>query len=172
MDHPSTLDTVHNMSIVFDEQGEYGKALNSLDGREKILAIDHPSTVKMDLVFDEQEEYGEALERYHRALDGKEKALGMNHPDTLNTAHNIGSVLTSKGSMARHLSGTSEPSMAERRRSEWTTQTLSTPWAQFSTTKGSTARHFDDTSEPSMAVRKNSETTLQPANQLPTSRQY
>jgi len=26
-DHPSTLDTVHNMGVVFRKQGEYGKAL-------------------------------------------------------------------------------------------------------------------------------------------------
>jgi tetratricopeptide (TPR) repeat protein len=70
--------TVHNMAIVFDNQGEYGKALEwyqrALDGKEKTLGKDHPSTLQtvnnMALVFSNQGEYGKALEWYQRALDG------------------------------------------------------------------------------------------------------
>jgi tetratricopeptide (TPR) repeat protein len=140
-DHPSTLDTVNNMGLVFDNQGEYGKALEwyqrALDGKEKTLGKDHPSTLdtvnNMGSVFDNQGEYGKALEWYQRALDGCEKTLGKDHPSTLRHRPQHGPRFsTSKGSMARHLSGTSEPSMATRRHSERTTLPLSAPsttWA-------------------------------------------
>jgi hypothetical protein len=67
--------------------------------------------------------------------------------------------------MARHLSGTSKPSMAVRRHSERTTQslsTLSTTWARFLTTKGSMARHLSGTSESSVAVGRHSGGTTPP----------
>jgi tetratricopeptide (TPR) repeat protein len=135
------------MGIVFDNQGEYGKALEwyqrALDGKEKTLGKDHPSTLdtvnNMALVFSNQGEYGKALEWYQRALDGKEKTLGKDHPSTLQTVHNMALVFSTKGSMARHLSGTSEPSMAKRRHSERTTLPLSRPsttWPRFSTNQG------------------------------------
>ena len=48
-DHPSTLTTVHNMALVFDNQGQYDKALEYLEralaSREKSLGVGHPSTL-------------------------------------------------------------------------------------------------------------------------------
>jgi Tfp pilus assembly protein PilF len=65
MDHPGALGTAHNMAVVFDKQGEYGKALEwyrrALDGREKTLGMDHPDTLgtvnNMASVFDKRGEY-------------------------------------------------------------------------------------------------------------------
>ncbi|KAA8903433.1 hypothetical protein FN846DRAFT_813895 [Sphaerosporella brunnea] len=96
-DHPSTLDTVHNMACVFASKGEYGKVLEwyqrALDGREKTLGNDHPSTLatvhNMASVFNDQGEYGKALQWYQRALDGQEKTLGKDQFYTLATVHNI-----------------------------------------------------------------------------------
>jgi tetratricopeptide (TPR) repeat protein len=93
-DHPST--TVHIMASVF----EYGKALEwyqrALDGFEKTLGKDHPSTLStvhnMGSVFDHQGEYGKALEWYQRALDGRLKIYGEDHPSTRRTARNLASV--------------------------------------------------------------------------------
>jgi tetratricopeptide (TPR) repeat protein len=123
MGHHSTLATVNNMGMVFNKQGEYGKALEwyqrALDGYEKTLGMDHSSSLNtvdnMALVFDNQGEYGKALEWYQRALDGREKTLGMDHPrhSRHRPQHGL-SFRGSKGSMARHLSGTSGPSMALR----------------------------------------------------------
>ncbi|KAF8252586.1 hypothetical protein K440DRAFT_657801 [Wilcoxina mikolae CBS 423.85] len=49
-DHPSTLNTIGNMALVFEHQGEYDKALEwyqrALDGKEKALGKDHPSTLR------------------------------------------------------------------------------------------------------------------------------
>jgi tetratricopeptide (TPR) repeat protein len=68
-DHYSTLNTVHNMGLVFFNQGEYGKALEwfqrALDGFENTLGKDHPDTLitvkNMGTVFFNQGEYGKAL---------------------------------------------------------------------------------------------------------------
>jgi hypothetical protein len=69
MNHPDTLNTVHNVGSVFNKHGEYGKALEryqrALDGREKTLGMDHPDTLDsvnyVGSVFDNQGEYGKAL---------------------------------------------------------------------------------------------------------------
>jgi tetratricopeptide (TPR) repeat protein len=49
--HPDTLATFHNMASVFDNQGEYDKALTwyqrAFDGREKMLGKNHPHTVRI-----------------------------------------------------------------------------------------------------------------------------
>jgi tetratricopeptide (TPR) repeat protein len=48
-DHPSTLITVNNMASVYDNQGDYSKALEwyirALAGLEKSLGKDHPDTL-------------------------------------------------------------------------------------------------------------------------------
>jgi tetratricopeptide (TPR) repeat protein len=85
------------MASVFDNQGQYEKALEwyrrALEGREKTLGKDHPSTLhtvhNMALVFDHQGQYEKALEWYRRALDGYEKTLGKDHPDSLRAAKNM-----------------------------------------------------------------------------------
>jgi tetratricopeptide (TPR) repeat protein len=110
-DHPSTLDTVHNMGLVFHKEGEYSKALEwyqrALDGREKTLGKDHPSTLdtvnNMGRVFNRQGEYGKALEWYQRVLDGKEKTLGKDHPYTLGTVNNIGIIFDNQGEYSKAL---------------------------------------------------------------------
>jgi tetratricopeptide (TPR) repeat protein len=112
MDHPSALDTAHNMAVVFDAQGEYGKALEwfqrALDGREKTLGMDQPDPLSAPSttwpsVFGSQGEYGKALEWYQRALDGREKTLGMGHPSTLATVNNMGLVFDTQGEYGKAL---------------------------------------------------------------------
>ena len=61
-DHPSTLSTVHNMAIVFQDNGEYDMALSwyrrALDGREMALGKNHPDTLatvhNMAIVFQDK----------------------------------------------------------------------------------------------------------------------
>jgi tetratricopeptide (TPR) repeat protein len=108
-------------------------------------------------------DYATAMEWYQRALDGTRRhSERTTLPLSMHRQQHRHLVFDGKGSMARHLSGTSEPSMAARRHSERTTVTLSAPsttWPRFSTGKGSMARHLSGTSEPSMAVRRHSERT-------------
>ena len=68
-EHPSTLSTVHNIAYVFDNQGEYGKAMEwyerVLAGKEKFVGKYHPSTLgtvnNIAMVFNERGKYGEAM---------------------------------------------------------------------------------------------------------------
>jgi tetratricopeptide (TPR) repeat protein len=110
-DHPSTLNTVHNMAMVFDKQGQLEKALKwygrALDGTEKTLGKDHPSTLNtvhnMAMVFDKQGQLEKALKWYGRALDGTEKILGKDHLRTLTIVHNMAGVFRTKGQYEKAL---------------------------------------------------------------------
>jgi tetratricopeptide (TPR) repeat protein len=111
MDHPDTLDTVHNMASAFDSQGEYGRALEwfqrALDGKEKTLGMDHPFTLatvnNIGVVLPKLGEYGKAFEWYQRALNSYEKTLGKDHRKTLTTIHNMGVVLRKQGEYGKAL---------------------------------------------------------------------
>jgi tetratricopeptide (TPR) repeat protein len=100
------------VGLALAAKADYATAMEwyerALDGYEKTLGIDHSSTLdtvhNMALVFDNQGEYGKALEWYQRALDGCET---RRHSEWT----------TTKGSIARHLSGTSEPSLRDDPRS-------------------------------------------------------
>jgi tetratricopeptide (TPR) repeat protein len=144
---------------VFDNQGEYGKALEwyqrALDGYENTLGKDHPNALdtvhNMGLVFFDQGEYGKALEWYQRALDGRENTLGKDHPFTFNTILNMGSIFSNQGEYGKALEWYQRALDGTRTHSENTTLPLSAPsttWARFSLTNGSMARHSNGTSEP------------------------
>jgi hypothetical protein len=53
-------------------------------GREKVLGVEHPSTLSsvnnLAEVFRDQGKYEEAEEMHRRALEGREKVLGAEHP--------------------------------------------------------------------------------------------
>ncbi|KAF3150476.1 hypothetical protein TWF594_009120 [Orbilia oligospora] len=67
-DHPSTLSTIHNIAVVFDNQGKYDEAMykRALAGKEKVLGKDHPSTLdtvhNIAVIFDNQGRYDEAMQ--------------------------------------------------------------------------------------------------------------
>jgi tetratricopeptide (TPR) repeat protein len=96
-DFKSHYNLNHCVGSALDDMGDYRGALEwyqrALDGYEKTLGKDHPSTLStvnnMAIVFRSQGEYDKALEWYQRALDGYEKTLGKDHPSTLDTIHNM-----------------------------------------------------------------------------------
>ena len=69
----------------------------ALDGYEKALGADHPSTLStvnnLGNLLKQQGKYDEAYVMYRRALDGREKALGADHLSTLDTVNNLGILL-------------------------------------------------------------------------------
>ncbi|KAL8873245.1 MAG: hypothetical protein Q9198_007058 [Flavoplaca austrocitrina] len=87
------------------EQGRYDEAeqmdRRALDGREKVLGNEHPSTLtsvsNLASVLQDQGKYEEAEQMNRRALDGSEKVLGKEHPDTLTSVSNLASVLQYQG---------------------------------------------------------------------------
>jgi tetratricopeptide (TPR) repeat protein len=104
-------DLMHDVGSALRDMGNYRGALEwyqrALDGYEKTLGKDHPSTLdtvhNMASVFDNQGEYEKALEWYQRALDGREKTLGKDHPSTLNTVHAMASVFDNQGEYEKAL---------------------------------------------------------------------
>ena len=96
---------VQRLGDITSTEGAYVEALEwyqrALEGKEKALGNDHPSTLStvnnMASVFDNQGEYHKALKWYQRALDGMEKTLGNDHPDTLTAVHNMASVFDNQG---------------------------------------------------------------------------
>jgi len=48
-DHPSTLNSINNITLVLDSQGKYTEAeamhREALEGYEKVFGRDHPSTL-------------------------------------------------------------------------------------------------------------------------------
>jgi tetratricopeptide (TPR) repeat protein len=99
------------VGLVLDAKADYAAAIEyyqrALDGFEKTLGQDHPSTLdsinNMGLVLSNQGQYGKALEWYQRALDGCEKTLGKDDPSTLDTVHNIGLVFFHQGEYGKAL---------------------------------------------------------------------
>ncbi|CAI7626296.1 unnamed protein product [Penicillium crustosum] len=80
----STLDTVHNLGILYRDQGKLKEAeeiyQRVLAGREKALGTDHISTLdtvhNLGILYRDQEKLKKAGEMYQRALAGRQKALG------------------------------------------------------------------------------------------------
>ena len=86
-------------------RGEYAAAeeisRDALDGREKVLGLEHPDTLtsvsNLGSLLERQGKYGEAEAMHRRALEGYEKMLGLEHPYTLTSVSNLGSVLERQG---------------------------------------------------------------------------
>jgi tetratricopeptide (TPR) repeat protein len=79
------------MASVYDNQGEYSKALEyyakSLAIYQATLGEQHPSTATtyhgMASVYDKQGEYSKALEYYAKSLAIYQATLGEQHPHTV-----------------------------------------------------------------------------------------
>ena len=80
----------NNIGLVYEEQGDYGKALEyyekALAISEKVLGTDHPSTAttynNIGGVYRAQGDYGKAYEYYEKAFEVVYEKLGENHPYT------------------------------------------------------------------------------------------
>ena len=107
VDHPSTLRTVHNLGILYKNQGKLKEAeemfQRALQGYEKAYGVDHPSMLDtvhgLGILYKDQGKFREAEEMYQRALQGYEKAYGVDHPSTLHTVHNLGALYTNQGKL-------------------------------------------------------------------------
>ncbi|CAG8212714.1 unnamed protein product [Penicillium nalgiovense] len=97
-DHTSTLNTVHNLGLLYRNQGKLDQAeqmyQRALAGKEKALGADHTSTLNtvnhLGIIYWNQGKLDQAEQMYQRALAGFEKALGADHTSTLDTVQNLG----------------------------------------------------------------------------------
>ena len=102
---------LNNMAGVYQEQGDYEKALEyyekDLEISERVLGSDHPSTAttynNMAGVYKEQGDYEKALEYYDKALDVRERTLGNDHPYTATTYNNMAGVYKEQGDYEKAL---------------------------------------------------------------------
>ena len=101
----SISNLLNNMALVYQDQGDYEKALEyngkALDVRERVLGSGHPDTAatynNMAVVYQEQGDYEKALKYYGKALDVKERTLGSDHPSTATTYNNMAGVYQDQG---------------------------------------------------------------------------
>ena len=105
-------DYLHMLGWVYDERGEYSKALSSyeqsLEIRKVALPPNHPDLAKsynnIGLVYDNMGEYSKALSSYERSLEIRKVALPPNHPDLATSYNNIGLVYYNMGEYSKALS--------------------------------------------------------------------
>ncbi|KAL4869013.1 P-loop containing nucleoside triphosphate hydrolase protein [Aspergillus spectabilis] len=106
-DHTSTLDTVHNLSLLYYNQSKLKEAEDmfqrALAGYKKALGPDHISTLdtvnNLGSLYSAQGKLKEAEEIYQQVLAGYEKALGPDHTSTLDTVHNLGLLYYNQGKL-------------------------------------------------------------------------
>ena len=102
---------LNNMAGVYQEQGDYEKALEyyekDLEISERVLGSDHPSTAttynNMAGVYKEQGDYEKALEYYEKDLEISERTLGNDHPSTATTYNNMAGVYKAQGDYKKAL---------------------------------------------------------------------
>jgi tetratricopeptide (TPR) repeat protein len=110
-EHTSILDTVHNLGLLYRNQGKLADAEKmyerALRGYEAALGAEHTSTLcivnNLGLLYYNQGKLADAEKMYERALRGYEKALGkdkaMTYIPALNTIWNFGSLFESQNNL-------------------------------------------------------------------------
>ena len=111
-EHPSTLDTVNNLGLLYRDQGKLADAEKMLQQAllryETALGAEHPSTLNtvnnLGNLYKDQGKLADAEKMYERALQGYKKALGednaMTYIPALNTIWGIGSLFECQGDLA------------------------------------------------------------------------
>ncbi|KAA6410089.1 MAG: nb-arc and tpr domain [Lasallia pustulata] len=107
-DNRNALDAVHNLGILYADQGKMAEAeamyRRALEGKEKAWGPEHTSTLdtvhNLGLLYKDQGKMAEAEAMYRRALEGYEKAWGPEHTSTLDTVNNLGNLYKDQGKMA------------------------------------------------------------------------
>ncbi|CAF1189124.1 unnamed protein product [Adineta steineri] len=100
--HPSLATSYNNIGNVYENTGDYSKALSyyekTVEIFEKPLLSNHPSLAtsysNIGSVYEKMGAHLKALSFYKQALEIREKTLPSNHPDLATSYNNIGCVYT------------------------------------------------------------------------------
>ncbi len=103
--HPHVAASLNNLVLLYQDQGNYGKAepllRRALAIREKALGPEHPDVARsfsnLGLLYLYQGDYGKTKPRYERALAIREKALGPEHPDVAHSLIGLASLYQAQG---------------------------------------------------------------------------
>ena len=101
---------LHMLGLVYDNMGEYSKALSSYEQSLEIYKValppNHPNLAtsynNIGSVYDNMGEYSKALSSYERSLEISKVALPPNHPNLATSYNNIGLVYTTWASTRKH----------------------------------------------------------------------
>ena len=104
-EHPSTLNSMHNLASVLDDQGKYKEAeamyRQTMELRETISGKEHQSTFgcmnDLAVVLARQGKYKEAEIMHREELELCQKIHGKEHPSTLDSMNNLALVLQDQG---------------------------------------------------------------------------
>jgi tetratricopeptide (TPR) repeat protein len=104
-EHPSTLNSMHYLASVLDDQGKYKEAgamyRQTMELRETISGKEHRSTLDcmndLAIVLNNQGKYEEAEIMHRRTLELRQTILGKEHPSTLSSSNNLAIVLNNQG---------------------------------------------------------------------------
>ena len=110
-DHPDTLSSIHDLAVLFEEQGRLDKAVplqeNLVAISRKIYGNNTPETAQAlnDLggMYLGIERYHEAQKACEEALRIRESTLGRDHLDTAESLHNQGVIYETNGLIDRAL---------------------------------------------------------------------
>jgi Tfp pilus assembly protein PilF len=96
-DHPHTAVCLHNLALVYGNDGRSKKS-ETLHRRvlaidEKMLGAEHPSTAtslnNLAWILSQQGKHAEAEPMFRRALEIREKSLGLEHAHTVQSMYNL-----------------------------------------------------------------------------------
>src|SRR5271156_1517144 len=104
-EHPSTLDSMHNLASVLDDQGKYKEAeamyRQTMELRETISGKEHQSTLRctndLAITLRKQGKYEEAEIMHRQTLELRQTILGKKHPLTLTSMNNLALELDGQG---------------------------------------------------------------------------
>ncbi|CAF1294873.1 unnamed protein product [Didymodactylos carnosus] len=110
-DHPDTASSLNNIGLVYDNKGEYDRALDyylkCLKIQEECLPCHHPHTEtslnNIGLVYGRKGEYDHSLDYYSKRLKMREKCLPSDHPHIATSLGSIGNIYDRKGEYDRAL---------------------------------------------------------------------
>ena len=93
-DHRDTLTSMHNLALMYDEQGRLGEAeklyVQAIEARKRVLGPEHRDTLismyNLAIFWDKQGRRSEAMALMESAFEMTTKSLGADHQDTKNPA--------------------------------------------------------------------------------------
>ncbi|CAF0806361.1 unnamed protein product [Adineta steineri] len=110
--HPYLATSYNNIGSMYDNKGEYLKALafyeKAHEIQQKTLLPNHPDLAtsynNIGMVYHKMGEYSKALSSHEKAFEIQQKTLPSNHPDFAESHNNIGSVYEDMGEYIKAIS--------------------------------------------------------------------
>jgi tetratricopeptide (TPR) repeat protein len=106
--HPSTLDNMNNLAVVYERQGKYAEAealqKQTLKLKKAVLGDAHPSMLdsmnNLAVIYEQRGKYAEAEVLQKQTIKLKKTALGDAHPLTLDSMNNLAIIYQYQGKYA------------------------------------------------------------------------